>query len=164
VQTGGTPDRYAALKSGAVAGTMLSQPNDFQAIAEGYPSLVLVSDVIPDYQFTSNVVRRSWAQRNEATLARWLRAYARACEWIYDPANKEEAIAIIVEKLKTTDDLARQTYDVYLRAEALPRAGELNLAGMRTVIDIMSEMGNLPRPAPPLERFADTGFLERARR
>ena len=165
VQTGGTPDRYAALKSGAIAATMLSQPNDFQAVAEGYPSLVLVSDVIPDYQFTSNVVRRNWAQANEPALARFHRAYARACQWLYDPGNKNEAVRILVDKLKTTDELARKTYDVYMEhAQAMPRAGELNLAGVRTVMDIMGEIGNLPRPLPPLERFVDTGYLERALR
>ncbi|HZU04513.1 MAG TPA: ABC transporter substrate-binding protein [Chloroflexota bacterium] len=165
VQAGGTPDRYAALKSGATAGTMLTQPNDFQAVAEGYPSLLLVADIIPDYQFTANVVRRSWAQRNADALARFLRAYARACQWLYEPANKPEAIRILAEKLNTSEELAQKTYELYIEhSQALPRAGELNLAGVQTVMDIMAEMGNLPRPVPPLERYVDTGYLERARR
>jgi ABC-type nitrate/sulfonate/bicarbonate transport system substrate-binding protein len=163
VQTGGTPDRYAAVKSGGTAGAMLTQPNDFQAIAEGYPSLVLVSDVIPDYQFTTNVVRRGWAQRHESELARFLRVWARACQWLYDPANKEEAIRILADKLNTADEFARKTYETYMeRSEALPRNGELNVAGMRTVMDVMAEIGNLPRPVPPLDRYADTSYLERA--
>lgn len=165
VQTGGTPDRYAAVKSGAVAGAMLTQPNDFIAMAEGYPSLLLVSDIIPDYQFTANVVRRSWAQRNEEALARFHRVWARACQWLYDPVNKTEAIRILAERLNTPEELARKTYEVYFEhADALPRNGELNLAGVRTVLDIMTEMGNLPRPTPPLERYIDTGYLERATR
>ena len=165
VQTGGTPDRYAALKTGATAGTMLSQPNDFQAIAEGYPSLLIVSDIIPDYQFSSIAVRRSWAQQNEAALARFLRAYARACQWLYEPANRGEAIALLVERLNTSEDLARQTYDLYIEhAQALPRAGELSIPGVRALLDIQSEIGNVPRPTPPIERYVDTGYLERARR
>ncbi len=165
VQTGGTPDRYAALKTGAISGTMLSQPNDFQAMAEGYPSLLLVSDTIPDYQFSSIVVRRSWAQRNEDTVLRFLRVYARACQWLYDPSNKAEAIRILVDRLSTSEELARKTYELYMeRAQALPKAGELNLEGVRVLMDIMAEIGNLPRPIPAMDRYVDTGYLERARR
>ncbi|HLI29261.1 MAG TPA: ABC transporter substrate-binding protein [Chloroflexota bacterium] len=165
VQAGGTPERYAAVKSGAVAGAMISQPNDFVAMAEGYPSLLLVSDIIPDYQFTANVVRRSWAQRNEEALARFHRVWVRACRWLYDPANKTEAIRILAERLNTPEDLARKTYELYFEhADALPRNGELNLAGVRTVLDIMTEMGNLPSPTPSAERYIDTSYLERATR
>jgi ABC-type nitrate/sulfonate/bicarbonate transport system substrate-binding protein len=165
VQAGGTPDRFAALKTGAIAGTMISQPNDFLAMADGYPSLLLVSDVIPDYQFSTIAVRRSWAQRNEDVLLRFLRAYARACEWMYEPGNKAEAIRVLVNKLNINEDIARKTYELYVEyAQGLPKAGELNLDGMRGLMDIMTEMGNLPRPTPPLEKYADPTYLERARR
>jgi ABC-type nitrate/sulfonate/bicarbonate transport system substrate-binding protein len=164
VQAGGTPDRYAAVKSGGVAGAMLTQPNDFQAIDEGYPSLGLVSDLIPDYQFTVHAVRRAWAQQNSDALLRFLRAYAKACEWVYDPANKEEAIQVLVDSLKTTDEYARRTYDLMIgHAQALPKHGELNMAGVQGVIDIMVEMGNLPKPPPPMTKYVDTSWLERAR-
>jgi ABC-type nitrate/sulfonate/bicarbonate transport system substrate-binding protein len=164
IQTGGTPDRYAAVKSGGTVGAMLTQPNDFQAQDEGFPSLGLVSDIIPDYQFTVYAVRKSWAQRNQDPLVRWLRAYVKGCQWLYDPANKEEAIRILVENTRTTEDYARRTYELLIeKAEGLPRAGELNTAGVRTVLDIMAEMGNLPRPIPPVEKYVDTSYLERAR-
>jgi NitT/TauT family transport system substrate-binding protein len=163
VQTGGTPDRYAAVKSGGTSGAMLTQPNDFQAQDEGFPSLGLVSDIIPDFQFTVHAVRKSWAQQNQDTLIRFLRAYAKACQWMYDPVNKEEAIKILVDNLKTTDDYARRTYDLQIvQAQALPKAGELNMAGVTTVLDIMAEMGNLSRPIPPVEKYVDTSYLTRA--
>jgi ABC-type nitrate/sulfonate/bicarbonate transport system substrate-binding protein len=165
VQTGGTPDRYAALKTGAVAGTMLSQPNDFMAQAEGYPSLLLVSDVIPEYQFSSIAVRRSWALRNEESLVRFLRAYARACQWLYEPGNKADAIRVLMDKLNINEELARKTYELYVEyAQALPKAGELNLDGVRGLMDVMTEIGTLPRPTPPLDRYVDPSYLERARR
>jgi NitT/TauT family transport system substrate-binding protein len=164
VQAGGTPDRYAAVKSGGVVGAMLTQPNDFQAIDEGYPSLGLVSDIIPDYQFTVHAVRRGWAQQNADPLLRFLRAYAKACQWVYDPANKEEAIKVLVDHLKTTDEYARRTYDLLIvQAQGLPKNGELNVPGVQGVMDIMVEMGNLPRPTPPMSKYVDTTWLERAR-
>jgi len=164
LQAGGTPDRYAAVKSGGVAGAMLTQPNDFQAVDEGYPSLGLVSDIIPDYQFTVHAVRRGWAQQNPDAMVRFLRAYAKACQWVYDPANKEEAIKVLVDSLKTTDEYARRTYDLMIgHAEALPKNGEMNMAGMQGVMDIMVEMGALPKPTPPMSKYVDTTWLDRAR-
>jgi ABC-type nitrate/sulfonate/bicarbonate transport system substrate-binding protein len=163
VQTGGTPDRYAAVKSGGTSGAMLTQPNDFQAQDEGFPSLGLVSDIIPDYQFTIHAVRKGWAQQNQETLVRFLRAYAQACQWLYDPANKEEAIRVLVESLKTNEDYARRTYELQIvQAQALPKAGEMNMAGIATVLDIMADMGNLPRPIPPVDKYVDTSYLTRA--
>jgi NitT/TauT family transport system substrate-binding protein len=164
VQAGGTPDRYAAVKSGGVAGAMLTQPNDFQAIDEGYPSLGLMSDIIPDYQFTVHAVRRGWAQQNSDAMLRFLRAYAKACQWLYDPANKEEAIKVLVDSLKTTDEYAGRTYELMIdHAQALPKNGELNMPGVQGVMDIMVEMGNLPKPPPPISKYVDTSWLERAR-
>jgi NitT/TauT family transport system substrate-binding protein len=61
IQAGGTPDRYAAVKSGGAVGALLTQPADFKAESEGLNNLGLVSDLIPDYQFTVNAVRRGWA-------------------------------------------------------------------------------------------------------
>jgi NitT/TauT family transport system substrate-binding protein len=164
VQAGGTPDRYAAVKSGGVAGAMLTQPNDFQAVDEGYPSLGLVSDLIPDFQFTVHAVRRAWAQQNSDAMLRFLRAYAKACQWLYDPANREEATQILVDSLKTNDEYARRTYDLMINhAQALPKNGELNIPGVQGVMDIMVEMGNLPKPTPPMTKYVDTTWLERAR-
>ncbi|HWP28919.1 MAG TPA: ABC transporter substrate-binding protein, partial [Chloroflexota bacterium] len=65
---GGTPERYAAMASGGAVAALLSQPQDLQALAQGYRRLALSTEVLQEYQYNSWVVRRDWAQNNEDTL------------------------------------------------------------------------------------------------
>ncbi len=61
--------------------------------------------------------------------------------------------------------LAGQRHETYVvHARALPGAGEPNVVDMRAVLDIVVERGSLPSPPLPLERYADTTYVERARR
>ncbi|HZR98378.1 MAG TPA: ABC transporter substrate-binding protein [Chloroflexota bacterium] len=164
IQAGGTPDRYAAVKSGGAAGALLTQPADFKAESEGFNNLGLVSDLIPDYQFTVNAVRRAWAQQNADGLVRFLRAYAKGCQWLYDPANKDEAIKILSDKLSSDQESSQKTYDLLItHAQAIPKAGEVNMAGVQKVLDIMGELDNVPKPVPPPSKYLDMSYLERAR-
>jgi len=50
-----------------------------------------------------------------------------------------------------------------VHAEALPKNGEMNTAGIRGVMDIMGERGALPKPPPPMSKYVDTTWLDRAR-
>ena len=43
---GGTRERYAALKAGSINAGLLSQPQDFQIVDEGFPHLALSTDYL----------------------------------------------------------------------------------------------------------------------
>ena len=163
---GGTPERYAAMVSGGAAGALLSQPQDFQAQAQGYPRLMLSTEVLQEYQYNSWVVRRDWAASNTDLLLRWLRAYARASHWLTDPANRDEAIAIGAETTKADLDIVRQTYDlqmVQLAGRVFPSDPLVSLPGLKVTIDDMVASGDLPSPPPPPEKYVDNSYLERAK-
>ncbi len=163
---GGTPDRYAAMASGGAVAALLSQPQDLQALAQGYRRLALSTEVLQEYQYNSWVVRRDWAQNNEDTLVRWLRAYARASRWLNDPANREEAIAIGAERTKADVDIVRQTYDLLLQQLAgrvFPADPVVSLPGLRVALEDMVAVGDLPPPPPPPEKYVDGRYLERAK-
>ena len=66
VPTGGTPSRYAALKTGAIAATMLSQSVDFLAQSEGF-NLLGYSYEAFDAPLVSIAVQRKWATANADT-------------------------------------------------------------------------------------------------
>ena len=164
---GGTPERYAAVASGGAVAALLSQPQDLQAQAQGYRRLALSTEVLQDYQFNSWVVRRDWARSNDDVLVRWLRGYLKASHWLTDGANREEAIAIGAERTRADPDIVRQTYDLLLQQLAgrvIPRDPEISMAGLRVAIEDMVEMGELPAPPPPPEKYVDASYLERAKR
>ena len=164
---GGTPERYAAMVSGGAVAALLSQPQDLQARAQGYPQLMFSTEVLQDYQYNSWVVRRDWAASNADVLVRWLRAYAKTSRWLADTANREEALAIGVERTKADPDITRQTYDllvVQLAGRVIPADPVISMPGLRVTIDDMVASGDLPSPPPPAEKYVDNSYLERAQR
>jgi ABC-type nitrate/sulfonate/bicarbonate transport system substrate-binding protein len=157
-------DRFAALRSGIISAAVLTQPFDFQAADEGFRLLARSTDVVPDYQFTALIANRPWAAQNEDALVRLVRAYAAAARWLQDPANKEQAITILVEATRTQEKYARQTYALYLEeVKTLTPDGAPNLPGIQTAIDLLGEAGDLNPPLPQASKFVDDSYLQKAR-
>jgi ABC-type nitrate/sulfonate/bicarbonate transport system substrate-binding protein len=156
-------DRLAALKSGTIAGTVLIQPLDFQAVDDGFRVLARSTEAVRDYQFSVLFAPQAWARQNEATLVRVLRAYANAARWLHEPANKEEAIQILAEATKSRPEYARQTYELYVeQVRAMTSDGAVNLPGIQAVIDVLGESEALAAPLPPPARFVDESYLQKA--
>ncbi len=164
VPVGGTPARYAALKSGAVAAGAMVQPDDFRAMDEGFVRLATSTAAVPAYTFNTMNVRRQWARENADVLVRFLRGYRRAAGWLQDPANKEEAIRILAERTRQEEKYARQTYELVIEQERSYSDNALvRPEGIRAVIDLLAESGELNPPLPPPEKYIDTSYWERAR-
>jgi NitT/TauT family transport system substrate-binding protein len=168
IMVGGTPERYTALKSGAVAASILTQPQDVMAMAEGLPRLVTLADVLGDWQNLAVIVNRPWARANEDTLVRWLRGFIAGQGWLQDPANRAEAVRILVAATQSPEEIAQRTYALYFEeraGQAIPPDAAPNLAGLRNVIASIEESGNFDdAPAPPVERVVDLTYWQRARR
>jgi ABC-type nitrate/sulfonate/bicarbonate transport system substrate-binding protein len=163
VQVGGTSERYAALKSGGVAAAMLIQPTDFRAVREGFRQLGMTSEVVTNYAFIVDIVRREWLRQHEPLLLAYLRARIAADRWLYDPANREEALAILMEATRATAEDAAATYDLLVRQfQIYSRAAEVNLSGLRTLIEAMAELGQLAPPLPDPATLVDDRYRQRA--
>jgi ABC-type nitrate/sulfonate/bicarbonate transport system substrate-binding protein len=156
-------DRLAALKSGSIAGTVLIQPLDFQAVDDGFRVLARSTEAVRDYQFSVLFAPQTWVRENEATLVRVLRAYGKAARWLHEPANKEQAIQILAEATKSRPEYARQTYELYVeQVGAMTPDGSVNLPGMQAVIDVLGESEALTPPLPAAAKFVDESYLQMA--
>src|SRR5438067_12697903 len=93
-RAGGVLQRFQALMEKKHDGTLLLSPFEVQAEARGFHTLAVALRVLGQYQGLVAGVRQSWAEKNRASLVGFIRAYAKAVEWLYDPANKDEALAI----------------------------------------------------------------------
>ncbi len=163
VPLGGSGRRAAAVSSGQAAGAMLGLPVNFILEAEGFPSLGYASDVLPEYQFDALHVQRAWARANGPTLVRFLRAQLEATAWLYDPAHRDEAIAILAARFKTSAGIGAQTYDLAVtRLQAFPRDGALSAEGLTAVLETMAELGLIRQPLPEAARYVDPSYLELA--
>jgi ABC-type nitrate/sulfonate/bicarbonate transport system substrate-binding protein len=164
VSVGGLQERFQALMAKQQSGTLLISPMHAAAQARGFNLLADADDVLDRYQGTAFSVRRSWAKDNEAALVGYIRAYLTALDWLYEPANKAEAIAILRRNMPNiSETFADATYQILLRPEkGINRTGDLDIAGIKTVLALRSESGEPRKTLTDVEKYYDLQYLEKA--
>jgi len=141
ITIGSTTGRLAALKSGAVAATMLLPPFSFRAEAEGYNNVGLAVDYAPDLPFTASVLSLSWAQKHP-DLARGISdAFDEGLAWLNDPANKDEAIAILVKSGLPQAEVT-QSYNFLRKIDFWAHDGKVSRRMLQHIIDSMRKIGD----------------------
>src|SRR2546421_7178576 len=66
------------------------------------------------YQGNVAATRRSWARENRTKVIAFIRSYAQAIDWLYDKANHDEAITILLNNFQMSPGIAERTYDELL--------------------------------------------------
>ena len=160
----GTPGRYNCLRNGDCDAVVLGQPQDLQAIADGYRLLGRSTEAVPDFLYTVTAARRSWAQTHKEALVRYVRGMAAAFTFIRAPENRGRVIKLVAETLGCPDAIAAQTLDLFLKpgSDVLPARGEIDLAALQQVVAMLGEAGLLKQPLPPAARFVDLDYLRAA--
>lgn len=162
---GGTAQRVAALREQKeYAASMLNPPFSIIAERAGLKSLGNAVAMLGPYQATGGFVLRAWARTNGPALERYIRGYIEGLRWALAPAHRDEAIALLAERLRLDPDVAALAY-----AQAVAPAGglapdaRLDLEGFRNVLALRAELegqwGGQP-PAP--ERYLDLQYYRRA--
>jgi ABC-type nitrate/sulfonate/bicarbonate transport system substrate-binding protein len=164
VKVGGTVQRWLALREGKQDATLLSTPYNILAKAAGFAQLARGIAVLGRYQGNVGAARRSWASANSDAVIGYIRAYVAAIGWLYDRTNRDGAIRILRDQLPhMTQELAALTYDELLDPqEGFSRDGRIDLAGVRTVLELRSRYA---RPAQPLgdpAKYCDDAYRRAA--
>jgi ABC-type nitrate/sulfonate/bicarbonate transport system substrate-binding protein len=124
------------------------------ARAADYPNLKLIQMVVV-------VAMRPWYTANEDTVVRFLRGWADATEWLYDPKNKDEAVKLLAERMKVEEKYAASTYKVFVEElKGFPAKGKLNMEAVKQAAENMKILGGVP-PADP-GKYLDTSLWEKA--
>jgi len=163
VEAGGLEKRFRALLEGKFAATILSPPYVEEALEAGCRLLAPPDELIPVYQATCGIARRSWAQKNSALLVEYIRAYVDATRWCFDPKNRKACLDLLMKHNSIRLSSAEKTLDALLDPKnGLYRNAELNLPGVAAVIELRAEMGYLTRPLPRAEKYVDLSYYTRA--
>jgi ABC-type nitrate/sulfonate/bicarbonate transport system substrate-binding protein len=145
------------------AGAILNLPYSIQAEKLGLKSLGRPVDLLGPYQAGGVFVMRAWAQQNGETLERYLAAYVEALRWALDPANRTEAVAMLVSNLKLPPDIAERTYQLLSEPNfGFAPDAKLNLEGFRNMLALRAEVEQPGATLPPPERYLDLSYYERA--
>lgn len=166
--TGGTASRLSAMNAGGISSTLLLPPVNFTAeqqgaVRLGYLPVLLGRDY--HFSFTGIVVRESWAERNSEDLVRYLAARDDALRWLNNPANAEEAAAILAAETEIPLERARQTYDLLFRSTVpafAERIGVSRPAGAG-VLSGLRLSGLIRDSSARIEDFVDDSYAAKAR-
>ena len=164
VRAGGVMQRFQALMERKHAGTLLISPFEVEAEARGFNRLANGSEALGAYQGLVGATRRDWAAANEARVIGYIRGYIAGLDWLYDPANKAEALAILRKNAPNMpEQMASRSYDVLLDPTVgFARKAELSEAGIRTVLELRSEYGQPKKELKDTGRYYDLSYYRRA--
>jgi NitT/TauT family transport system substrate-binding protein len=164
---GASSARFAALKSGAVDASILTDPFDVQAEQDGFTR---VDVMIPKYVTRETYsgggpsVRPDWAKENADTVKHFLRAQLRAHQWINDPANKNALFEIISPIAKMGQPTFENTYKQNVTdLQQYSVDGRFSESGVTGVVDSLADLGFLKAPLPPATKFFDHTYLDEVR-
>lgn len=159
---GGTTLRLEAmLKNKAMVAAMMNPPFSINAQKAGLKSMGPAAAALGAYQGTSAFVLRTWGQAQADTLVRYLQAYVEGVRWTLNVANKPQAVALMVERLKLPDDIAAQSYDVATNPkEGFDRDAALNMDGVKNVLNLRAQFEG-GTPAAP-DKYIELSHYQKA--
>ena len=162
VISGGTVARLTALETGAVAGAVLGFPYSEIAVDQGFTRLGDTMEVISTYQFNGLTVNPAWAEKNRATVVRFLKAHIRSLRWIHE--QPDQATELFMSELGVKQPYARRGIDYFTKNKVFPIDGSVTLEGLKANIDVQFRDGVLKEPLPTPERYADQSFERQAQK
>lgn len=162
VIAGGTVARLTALETGAVAGAVLGFPYSDIAIDQGFNRLGDTMEVISTYQFNGITVNPAWAEKNRATVVKFLKAHIRSLRWIHE--QPDQATELFMSEMGVKQPYARRGIDYFTKNKVFPIDGSVTLEGLKANIDVQFKDGVLKEPLPPPEKYADQSYVRQAQK
>ena len=166
VRAGGVLQRFNDLVAGKHAATMLIAPFDVLAKNQGANVLGDASAAMGEYQGLVAGVRETWARNNRAAMVGYIRAWRDALDWMYDPKNKEEAMALFIKNVNGADRQSAETsYGILLDPKTgFTRDASISVRGAQTAVQLREKYGKPAKKLQPVQAYIDTSYHEEASR
>jgi len=146
---GNTAGRFAALKSGAADATMLAPPASFFAEDAGFHSVGLIMDYAPNLPFSGTVASLAFAAAHRDTLVKLLAVIDKSVAWFDDPANRAEAVDIMVKEMKSARAPVERSYDFLRKIDYFAPTNAISRARMQNLINAMKGLGDIKTAITP---------------
>ncbi len=157
---GGASDRYQALTSGQISSAPVGVPLDLVAKQQGFNILGYFADDLPNFQFNTYIVKRSWAEKNRPLVVRFMKAMVSTMRWMND--NRDQACIYLTKEMVLSMEHCRHGSDYNWQSRIWDRNADLNVEGVRTVMKITADQGILKEPLPPATKYIDQSYLKQA--
>lgn len=160
VYDGSSTNRYTALRAGAVAAAAVNSPLDFTAAAEGYNKLIDFGSYVKGYGFVGTIARKDWLAANRPVVEAYLRALAKATDWLYDPAHHDRAVEILMKETRQDRDVSEKTYRYFIEdLQPFSRGLTIPDADFDHVLESFKAMGVVKDAGADRTRYLDLSYL-----
>ena len=165
LQTGGNPERLAAVSQGAIQATLLEQGFAYQAKKLGLQSLLDYSTVGLNYQHSGIGTTKSYIGKNRDLTDRFLKGLVEGIHRL--KSDRAFGLNVLQRHLRGADpDLVQAAYDYYTpKTSAVPY---VNLKGLKFLLDTISQKNPKAKKVKPedvginnyLHEIEASGFLK----
>jgi NitT/TauT family transport system substrate-binding protein len=165
LQTGGNPERVAAVMSGTIQATLLEQAFAQVAKKAGLHSLLDYSTAGLDYQHNGIGSTRSFMDKHNDAMVRFMKALIEGIHKF--KTDRAFGVKVLERHLRSSDpEVAPAAYDYY--APKTPDIPYVNVKGMKFVLDTLAETTPKAKSAKiedmvderPLREIEASGFMK----
>ena len=136
LQSGGNPERLAAVEQGAIQATLLEQSFAYRAHKDGFKTILDYSTVGLDYQHSGIGATKSYIEKNHDLTIRFLKGMIEGIHQM--KRDRAFGTKVIERHLRVKDpETLRIAYDY--NVPALPNVPYVNLKGMKFLLDTIAE-------------------------
>ena len=154
INLGGTPERYAALKSGTIAATVLGAPHNFRAERDGFRKIAVAADYV--HVPTSGLtVRSDRIVKQPQQIKKMIRGILRAMKFVRE--NRGDTIATIVRELGMDPESAGKGYEQIV--SLMSEDGHVQPDGVQFLIDLARQAQKINKPLTAAQMI-DHSLLE----
>ena len=162
VQAGAISDRTAGMKAKTIDALAQLEPQATILRDAGFPEIDNANNY-PALKGVHTIVlmsRTNWYQNNPDIAANFLRAWDAVTRWIYDPANKDEVIAIAKKTMGGSDAGAQAVYNLHVVSKSVSQNLRINEKYMQQFVENQRRAGaaNLPTDAM---KYVDSSLVTR---
>ena len=165
LQTGGNPERLAAVSQGAIQATLLEQSFAYRAKRAGLHTLIDYSTIGLDYQHSGIGTTKSFVENHHELTTNFLKALVEGIHRM--KTDRDFAMKVIEHHLRTNDPETLKIAYEY-NVPTVPDVPYVNLKGIKFLLDYIGENNPKAKTAKPedigdngpLKELAASGFLK----
>lgn len=158
IQSGGAANRLVALSAKALDATVLAYPELGEAVRMGMNVLAHMRDM-KTAAFPMNViaVRRSFLEKNRATVKRFQQAYAEATHQFLN--SREKAMAVLAQRLQQKNPKAiEETYQYFATSFSFPT--RVSHQGLRNTLEMIAQRSPGAKAETNLDKYLDESTID----
>jgi ABC-type nitrate/sulfonate/bicarbonate transport system substrate-binding protein len=159
VQAGAISDRTAAMQAKSIEGCANLEPQASLLRDAGFPQIDTADNYAPLKGVHSIVLlsKQGWYQSGDVP-ANFVKAWDAITTWIYDPANRDEVLAISKKTMGGTDAGVQAVYKLHLDSKSVPQNLRMQEKMLQQFADNLRKAGADNVPQDPM-KYVDTSLV-----